>query len=78
MKNEDNTYTESFKAGATADIPTEPSKTDYNFLGWFTEDGTLFDFTSEVNEDITLYAKWEYNGYKASVTLDKIYQMQMV
>lgn len=75
VKNEDNTYTESFKAGATADIPTEPSKTDYNFLGWFTEDGTLFDFTSEVNEDITLYAKWEYNGYKASVTLDKIYQI---
>lgn len=74
-ENADNTYSESLNSGATATQPTNPTKTDYTFLGWFTEDGTEYNFDSEVNEDITLYAKWEYNGYKNSVTLDKIYQI---
>lgn len=73
--NTNNTYSEKLSSEATADKPAEPTKTDYIFLGWFTKDGTEFDFSTAVNEDITLYAKWEYNGYKDSITLDKIYQI---
>lgn len=44
---------------------TNPTKTDYRFLGWYTKDGTNGDwgeeFTAEstVSEDVTVYAKWE-------------------
>ena len=45
--------------------PTNPTKqadgyTTYEFAGWFTDSGLTqeYDFNSEVNEDITLYAKW--------------------
>lgn len=71
--NKNNTYSENLAAGDIADMPVEPTRTDYNFLGWFTKEGTEYDFNTAVNEDITLYAKWEYNNYKKSVTLDKIY-----
>lgn len=75
ITNADNTYSETLNPGASADVPAEPTKTDYTFLGWFTEDGTLYNFDAAVNADITLYAKWKYSGYKNFVTLDKIYQI---
>jgi len=35
-----------------------PTKTDYIFLGWYTDSActTLFDFNTRINSDITLYA----------------------
>ena len=43
-----------------ASKPTDPSKTGYNFAGWFTDQDckTAYDFSSKVTGDITLYAKW--------------------
>ncbi|NLR93661.1 InlB B-repeat-containing protein [Flammeovirga agarivorans] len=38
--------------------PENPQKEDYEFLGWFLND-ELYDFTSKVNGDITLIAKWK-------------------
>ena len=39
---------------------TDPTLDDYTFLGWFTdkECDNLFDFTSPVTSDMTLYAGW--------------------
>lgn len=71
--NADNTYSESLAPGANTNAPVEPTKPDYKFLGWYTEDDVLFDFASAVDDDVKLHAKWEYNNYKNSVTLDKTY-----
>ncbi|WP_050748284.1 InlB B-repeat-containing protein [Peptoniphilus duerdenii] len=46
--------------GTVATAPTDPTDTENNFGGWYTEATctTKFDFTQAVNADITLYAKW--------------------
>ena len=36
-----------------------PIRTGHNFLGWFTADGTQFNFDTPITEDITLYARWQ-------------------
>lgn len=41
--------------------PDDPELYSYIFAGWFTDDGTFlneFDFISEINNSITLHAKW--------------------
>ena len=37
----------------------EPEKDDFDFAGWYMDDGTKFDFSTPITEDITLTAKWE-------------------
>jgi uncharacterized repeat protein (TIGR02543 family) len=46
--------------GVPAGTLPEPTKTGMNLIGWYTEaeEGELFDTTSVVNGDITLYAYW--------------------
>ena len=53
------------KAGETAVEPTAPTRTIYEFDGWFTDsDGTTaYDFSSPITEDLTLYAKWSIMFY---------------
>ena len=48
------------EAGETVDEPASPTKENYTFDGWYTDSGlnTSFNFTSEINEEIVLYAKW--------------------
>ncbi len=45
--------------------PSTPTKEGNSFAGWYQSEDliTVFDFASEVNKDITLYAKWNYNSY---------------
>ena len=45
--------------GGRVQKPTDPTMEGYKFLGWYTEDGTLFDFSSAVSSSLTLYAMWE-------------------
>ena len=45
--------------GDTVPRPDDPTMEGYNFLGWYTEDGILFEFSSVVTSSLTLYAKWE-------------------
>lgn len=43
-------------------LPTEPTRTDYIFDGWYTEidgGGTEFTASTIVNANITVYAKWK-------------------
>jgi len=37
---------------------SDPYRSGYKFVGWYTEDGTLFDLNTRVTEDIVVYAKW--------------------
>lgn len=57
-------------------MATEPQKVDrpgYRFLGWFTEDGKAFDFSTPITKSMTLTAKWEIvniNAYIIPITSD--------
>ena len=44
--------------GETAQIPEEPTKEGYIFVGWRYE-GDVFDFSKGINKDITLVAEWK-------------------
>lgn len=54
--------TVSVKTGETLTAPTTiPTVSGYEFKGWLTEDGELYDFTVAPTGKFTLYAKWEKN-----------------
>lgn len=36
-----------------------PSKDNYNFVGWYLEDGTEFDVTKPITDDVKITGKWE-------------------
>ena len=65
--------------GETANKPSEPTKADFVFKGWYTDRETTeaYDFGTEVTKNITLYAKWTPNQYQVSYsfvsgTTDKV------
>ena len=60
-------------SGATISAPAEPTKEMKVFTGWYTDSActNLFDFTTPITGNITLYAGWEddhaaMNGQKIS------------
>lgn len=56
------------ETGFMASRPTDPTKTGCTFKGWFSDKGLTkaYDFSSAVEGDLTLYAKWEANSYTVS------------
>lgn len=38
--------------------PEKPEKEGYVFIGWYTEDGEVFDFETTINKNINLLARW--------------------
>lgn len=57
-------------AGEKATEPEDPTKEDYTFDYWQTEEGTEFDFNSAINDDITLKAIWKAQTVTYTVTFD--------
>ena len=59
---------ETVKAGEKVSKPANPSRSGYNFKGWFTaaEGGAAYDFTQAVNADLTLYAQWSKKSSSSS------------
>ena len=58
-------------SGDTVTKPTDPTKTGYNLVGWYSDENLSqeWDFDkSTVAEDINLYAKWTLNQY--TITFD--------
>ena len=44
------------------DAINHPTRTGYNFIGWYTEDGNLFNVKdTAIMEDINLHAGWEFD-----------------
>ena len=61
--------------GDKARKPAEPSKTGYDFAGWFTDNNTFdneFNFdTDTVGSGMTLYAKWTPKTYAITYELNQ-------
>ena len=58
-------------AGKTATKPTDPIREGYDFKGWFTDEGLTraYNFSTAVNDNLDLYAKWEVNGDSDQLTV---------
>ena len=58
-----NIVSQTIESGSLATKPTDPVRTNYNFNGWFTDNGTFLNKwnfeTDVVTQDTNLYAKWE-------------------
>ena len=52
---------QTFAPGQTAKKPEDPVREGYMFAGWTREDGTPFNFNTQITEDITLFAQWISN-----------------
>ncbi|MCD8120107.1 MAG: InlB B-repeat-containing protein [Lachnospiraceae bacterium] len=48
--------------------PSNPTRTGYIFVDWYTEDGEAYDFDTLVTSNLLLIAKWQVKVY--SVTFD--------
>ena len=50
--------------GSKVSKPDNPTKANYSFIGWFIDEElkTAYNFDSIVNDDLTLYAKWEFSN----------------
>ena len=48
------------RANAAATKPADPTRSGYVFKGWYTDEActAAYDFTKNVAENVTLYAKW--------------------
>ncbi len=55
--------------GESALVPTTPIKTGYTFKAW-QFNGSNYDFSSSVTQDITLTATWEINKYTVTFNAD--------
>ena len=70
------TVVEGIKEGETVDEPEEPTRSGYDFQGWFTDANgvTEFDFDTGITADLTLSAKWITAGADVfTVTFDLNY-----
>ncbi|MBQ5399312.1 MAG: InlB B-repeat-containing protein [Ruminococcus sp.] len=52
--------------------PADPEAEGYTFGGWYTDEELKnpYDFTSEINGGLTLYARWTVNTYKVSFSAE--------
>ena len=69
--------------GLKLEEPTEPTKEDYIFKGWFLDEKFTkkFDFDSPIKSDLKLYAKWEINNTIQTVNFvdqDSIIESQSI
>ena len=53
-------------SGTPATRPDDPTKPGHIFDGWYTSDGAQWDFTTAVNENITLTARWTLKAQEVS------------
>ena len=59
--------------GQCAVEPEPPAQEGKIFLGWFTADGELYDFSTPVTHEIWLYARWQDAPVFSDVPADSFY-----
>ena len=60
--------TQTVEKGKTATVPTNPTKDGFDFLGWYLGDDE-YDFSTPVNNNITLTARWKEREILQSFTV---------
>ncbi|GAA0381857.1 InlB B-repeat-containing protein [Bacillus horti] len=77
-------YTVTFEVDGGSEVPSQtvahgepasepnpaPAKAGHTFGGWYTSDDIEFDFSEEITEDTTLYAKWNLDPVMYTVTFE--------
>lgn len=55
--------------GGTISAPTQPTRTGYDFVGWYTDAaGTMaYSFSNPLDGNLALYAKWASNARQLSI-----------
>ncbi len=63
----------SVRDGEAVSEPTEPTRSGYEFDGWYTSDSftTEYDFDAIITADTTIYAKWTATQYDITYYLDE-------
>lgn len=57
--------------GGKVQKPTNPTKENHDFVGWFTAEDEEFDFlNTTITSDLTLYAKWELKTFEVVFNSD--------
>ena len=59
--------------GQCAVEPEPPAQEGKIFLGWYTADGELYDFSTPVTQEIWLYARWQDAPVFSDVPADSFY-----
>ena len=55
--------------GTTTTAPVDPASPGLNFIGWYKENAEQpFDFTTSINDDLSLYAKFEVAQFEAGIS----------
>lgn len=62
----------SVRKGNLLDRPEDPTKDNYTFGGWYTDNALTneYDFSRPVNSSFTLYAKWNTTEYMVTYNLN--------
>ena len=58
------------KKGEKATVPAAPTMEGYIFEGWWSADGTAYDFDAPVTADVTLQAYWSQASYTVVIDAD--------
>lgn len=66
FKDYSNTYVFKIEPGGTISEPSHSAPSGYTFLGWFDENGELFDFTKPITRHVTLTAKYRNDNQSSS------------
>lgn len=57
--------------GGTATAPADPVRDGFRFVGWYTQDGSKYDFNQAVGADMTLKAAWVSDGSSGTTDDEK-------
>ncbi len=59
VQSEVSTYTRTYYDGINFDVSVQPQTHESKrFMGWQDADGTVYDWNSQVTQDLTVYAQW--------------------
>lgn len=74
--NNGRTFIQEVGNGNKAERPADPVRTGHNFVCWVDESGKRFDFDTEINDDIVLYARYVKNTGNVLVDFDADYRLE--
>ncbi len=57
------------EGGEKVEKPDAPTREWHSFKGWYTKEGSEFDFGKAIENDVTIYAKWEKVSQKVEYTI---------